>query len=324
MSLITLAFGFWIIFLISMVYEPRSFWNALLLIFNIGLTMLAVATKSGIQGLLLGLFVMVISFIFIVVALFLILNGIQMYQREGHRLQNLLSLFTGFAIIVGGIGTVKGIQYFQNRSVIRSVFNLILTLECHVTITFAAMLFYSLLYTYIPKRIRCDYIIVHGCGLKNGESVTPLLKGRVDKAVQIYRKSKELAKIVVSGGQGPDEKISEAQAMKNYLLEIGIAEDDIILEEQSKTTYENLKNVRDLLDVGGKKNRYIFVTNNYHVFRTSLFARKLKMKAQGVGCKTAGYYWPSAFIREYIAIMVHYKWVVAFIVAVWIVSVLFV
>ncbi|MBQ2401449.1 MAG: YdcF family protein, partial [Lachnospiraceae bacterium] len=174
------------------------------------------------------------------------------------------------------------------------------------------------------KRIRCDYIIVHGCGLKNGESVTPLLKGRVDKAVQIYRKSKELAKIVVSGGQGPDEKISEAQAMKNYLLEIGIAEDDIILEEQSKTTYENLKNVRDLLDVGGKKNRYIFVTNNYHVFRTSLFARKLKMKAQGVGCKTAGYYWPSAFIREYIAIMVHYKWVVAFIVAVWIVSVLFV
>lgn len=177
---------------------------------------------------------------------------------------------------------------------------------------------YSLLYTYIPKRIQCDYIIVHGCGLKNGESVSPLLKGRVDKAVQIFRKSNESAKIVVSGGQGRDEKISEAQAMKNYLLEIGVAEDSIIMEEQSKTTYENLKNVRDMLDADGMKNRYIFVTNNYHVFRTSLFARKLKMKAQGVGCKTAGYYWPSAFIREYIAIMVKYKWVVAFIVAVWI------
>lgn len=241
-----------------------------------------------------------------------------MFKREGHRLHNLLSLFMGITMIIGGIGTVRGIQYFQSVSVVDSIFNLILALECYASITFVALLLYSLLYTYIPKRIQCDYIIVHGCGLKNGETVSPLLKGRVDKAVQIYRKSNDKAKIVVSGGQGRDEKISEAQAMKNYLLEIGIKEDNIIMEDQSKTTYENLKNVKEMLDVNGKKNRYIFVTNNYHVFRTSLFARKLKMKAQGVGCKTAGYYWPSAFIREYIAVMVKYKWIVAFIVVAWI------
>ena len=41
------------------------------------------------------------------------------------------------------------------------------------------------------------------------------------------------------------------------------------------------------------------------------------MKAQGVGCKTAGYYWPSAFIREYIAVMVKYKWMVAPVILVW-------
>lgn len=232
-------------------------------------------------------------------------------------MQNLLSLFMGIAMIVGGIGTVKGMYYFQDVSVMRSAFDLILTLECYISITFTALLLYSVLYTYIPKRIRCDYIIIHGCSLLNGERVSPLLRGRVDKAVKIYQKSKGTAKIVASGGQGKDEKISEAQAMKNYLLEIGIPEDSIILEDQSKTTYENLKNVRDMFDIDGKKNRYIFVTNNYHVFRTSLFARKLKMKAQGVGCKTAGYYWPSAFIREYIAIMVKYKLVVAFIIVAW-------
>lgn len=93
MSLITFSIGLWIIFLISMIYEPRNFWNALLLIFNIGLTMLAVATKPGIQGLLLELFIMMIPVIFIVVEIFLILNGIQMFKREGHRLHNLLSLF---------------------------------------------------------------------------------------------------------------------------------------------------------------------------------------------------------------------------------------
>lgn len=80
MSLMTLAIGLWIIFLVSMVYEPRNFWNALLLIFNIGLTMLAVAAKPGIQGMLFGIFIMMIPLIFIMVAIFLILNGIQMYK----------------------------------------------------------------------------------------------------------------------------------------------------------------------------------------------------------------------------------------------------
>jgi uncharacterized SAM-binding protein YcdF (DUF218 family) len=105
--------------------------------------------------------------------------------------------------------------------------------------------------------------------------------------------------------------------MKNYLVETGFPEEDIILEEQSKTTFENLKNVRDMLDVNGVKHRYIFVTNNYHVFRTSLYAKKLKIKAGGVGCGTAAYYWPSAFIREYIAIMFRHKWIFAAIVLLW-------
>lgn len=317
MSLITLAIIFWVIFLISMFYEPRNFLNALLLIFNLGLTVLAVAAQPGIQGMILGLFIMMIPLFFMLVAIFLILNGIQMYKKEGHRLQNLLSLFLGIAMIVGGIGTVIGLNYFQESTVLSSIFYLVVLLEFYVSVTFVALLLYSLLYTYIPKRVQCDYIIIHGCGLINGERISPLLRGRVDKAVKVYQKSKGAAKIVASGGQGRDEKISEAQAMKNYLLEIGIPEADIILEDQSKTTYENLKNVRDLLDTDGQKRRYIFVTNNYHVFRTSLFARKLKMKAQGVGCKTAGYYWPSAFIREYIAVMVKYKWMIALVILVW-------
>lgn len=317
MSLITLAIIFWVIFLISMFYEPRNFLNALLLIFNLGLTVLAVAAQPGIQGMILGLFIMMIPLFFMLVAIFLILNGIQMYKKEGHRLQNLLSLFLGIAMIVGGIGTVIGLNYFQESTVLSSIFYLVVLLEFYVSVTFVALLLYSLLYTYIPKRVQCDYIIIHGCGLINGERISPLLRGRVDKAVKVYQKSKGAAKLVASGGQGRDEKISEAQAMKNYLLEIGIPEADIILEDQSKTTYENLKNVRDLLDTDGQKRRYIFVTNNYHVFRTSLFARKLKMKAQGVGCKTAGYYWPSAFIREYIAVMVKYKWMIALVILVW-------
>lgn len=99
----------------------------------------------------------------------------------------------------------------------------------------------------------------------------------------------------------------------------------MILEEKSRTTYENLKYVRNMLDSERRKHRYIFVTNDYHVFRTSLFARKLKMKAEGVGCKTANYYWPSAIIREYIAIMVIFKKVNILFAVIWLIwSVLFV
>ena len=71
--------------------------------------------------------------------------------------------------------------------------------------------------------------------------MTPLLKRRVDKALAIYYKCKKKPKIVVSGGKGSDEKISEAEAMANYLFSKGIARNQVILEKKSTNTYENLK-----------------------------------------------------------------------------------
>ncbi|WPC43729.1 YdcF family protein [Clostridium sp. JS66] len=307
-----------LILVISMLYEPRSFWNALLLMMAIGIFLLGFGSAPGIRGMILGILtLLLIPLTFLVTAIFLIVNGFEMMKKEGGRLQNVLSLLTGIAMILGSILTIAGIYFFQDTSVKRTLFSLVLILEFYIAFTFASLLIYSLIYTCLPKRLNCDYIIVHGCGLIGGERVSPLLKGRVDKAVYIYHKCRQHTKIVVSGGKGVDEKISEAAAMKNYLVETGFPEDDIILEEQSKTTFENLKNVRDMLNVNGVKHRYIFVTNNYHVFRTSLYAKKLKMKASGVGCGTAAYYWPSAFIREYIAIMFRYKWIFAAIVLLW-------
>lgn len=306
-----------IILVISMLYEPRNFWNALLLLMAIGIFLLGFGSAPGIRGMILGTLMMLIPLIFVVAAIFLIVNGFVMMKKEGRSLQNVLSLLAGIAMIVGSMATIAGIYFFQDASVMRTLLSLVLILEFYIAFTFAALLIYSLIYTCLPKRLNCDYIIVHGCGLIDGERVSPLLKGRVDKAVRVYYKCRQHPKIVLSGGKGADEKITEAAAMKNYLVGTGFPEEDIIVEEQSKTTFENLKNVRDMLDANGVKHRYIFVTNNYHVFRTSLHAKKLKMKASGVGCGTAAYYWPSAFIREYIAIMFRYKWIFAVIILLW-------
>lgn len=138
--------------------------------------------------------------------------------------------------------------------------------------------------------------------------MSPLLKKRLDKGIQVYTLGHKKALFIVSGGTGKDEIISEAEAMKNYLLTQGIAESAIIKEDSSVSTYQNIAYSKRLMDERKTMYKCIFVTNDYHVFRTAMFARKVKLNAQGIGCKTALYYWPSAFIREYIAVIFHFKW----------------
>ena len=82
----------------------------------------------------------------------------------------------------------------------------------------------------------------------------------------------------------------------------------IILEDQTRTSYENILFSKKLGEKLVASPQFLFVTNDYHVFRTSTYARKLKMKGDGLGCRTAGYYIPSAFIREYVALCVKMKW----------------
>jgi len=163
---------------------------------------------------------------------------------------------------------------------------------------------YTIFIQIMPHRMRFDYVIIHGCGLKNGEQLTRLLSDRVDKAMEIYRRCKIKPIIIPSGGRGGDETISEAQAMKNYLLAHGIPEESILLEDGSATTRENLLNSKALIDAreGGK--RTALISSNYHIYRCLRLAREVGLKCIGIGARVAFYYWPSALIREFIAVFV--------------------
>ncbi len=86
----------------------------------------------------------------------------------------------------------------------------------------------------------------------------------------------------MSGGQGPDELIAEGQAMANYALEKGVPAEDILIENQSTNTEENLKFSYALMKPGS---RFALVTNYYHVFRALLLARQLRIKCIGYGAK---------------------------------------
>lgn len=97
-----------------------------------------------------------------------------------------------------------------------------------------------------------------------------------------------------------------------FLSGIFLIYNAIILEDQSRTIYENLLFSKKLGEKLVASPQFLFVTNDYHVFRISTYARKLGMKGDGLGCQTAGYYIPSAFIREYVALCVTLKWLFMF------------
>jgi len=115
-----------------------------------------------------------------------------------------------------------------------------------------------------------DYLIVLGAQVR-GTRITKTLKKRLDTAVTYLQDNPETVAIV-SGGQGAGEDISEAEAMKRYLLEQGINENYIKIEDKSTNTNENIRFSKDIIN--DENAQVAIVTNGFHVFRAVAIARK--------------------------------------------------
>lgn len=119
---------------------------------------------------------------------------------------------------------------------------------------------------------REDAVIVLGSGIR-GEQLTVGLKNRLDEAVECYKENDDII-IVVSGGQGAQEDITEALAMERYLLRCGIPQESIIKEEKATSTYENFVYSKQILDKKlGTDYEVAFVTNDYHIYRAGSLAK---------------------------------------------------
>jgi uncharacterized SAM-binding protein YcdF (DUF218 family) len=156
-----------------------------------------------------------------------------------------------------------------------------------------------------------DYIIILGCQIKKDGTLTNLLKSRVDRALEFIKMQKDNNGkdiiFVTSGGKGENESISEAQAMKNYLISQGIDENRILMEDNSKNTAENIEFSNKLICERTSNPKVAFSTTNYHVFRAGNLASTLGYKYEGIGAKTKNYFWINAFIREFVATMINEK-----------------
>ena len=144
---------------------------------------------------------------------------------------------------------------------------------------FVIFMIYSLFLQIIPHKKDFDYLIIHGAGLLDGRRVSKLLADRLDKAILVYRKDPTPPILIPSGGKGSDEAISEAEAMAEYLIAKGIPEDKIIKEDQSATTFENLKNSKAIIDSMAGSRYTALVTSNYHVYRALRYCRAVGQSA---------------------------------------------
>ena len=241
----------------------------------------------------------------------LCVSNISLIRHEGRKLSNLFGILLSFVIVAGGVfifqydyyATGSEFEVMMHDIFINTVAALYLYLECMIAgVIFAG----ALAARHEPEKDK-DYIIILGCGLKKDGTPTPLLRGRIDRALEFARRQEEQTGkapcFVTSGGKGEDEVISESAAMANYLLENGVPEERIIREDRSTSTFENMKFSKELIESAGEGGKIAFSTTNYHVFRSGLYARRVKMRAVGMGAKTKGYFWPNAAVREFAGLL---------------------
>ena len=148
-----------------------------------------------------------------------------------------------------------------------------------------------------------DYIIVLGAKV-DPWGPSRALDDRLRAALS-YLESYPDAKAVVTGGQGADEPIAEAEAMRRYLVEQGIPEEKIVLEDRSRNTFQNMAFSKALIEREARGARVVYATTNYHVFRSGVWANLAGLPAEGVGSQTKWWYWPNAFMRECVGLMMN-------------------
>ena len=240
-------------------------------------------------------------------------SNIILLRHEKAGLKNIIGIIIGFLLILSGLfGCWYTMRDFAGSEWEYRIRNTLENVYSTIYVYFECMLIGSIVCgiraaRHVPSHDR-EYIIILGCYFRPDGTLTPLLKGRVDRALDFWRTQKEMsgkeAYLIPSGGKGSDEPMPEAFAMKRYLLEQGIPERLILTEDQSVNTFENMARSRMIIQKKDPKGKAAFVTTNYHVFRSGVWSNMADLHAEGMGSRTKWWYWPNAFMREWIGLLV--------------------
>lgn len=139
-------------------------------------------------------------------------------------------------------------------------------------------------------------VIVLGCRVK-GDKPCLALEKRVDSAYNFLLCNKDSV-AVLSGGQGRDELISEALCMKQLLVQRGIDEKRLFLEEHSVNTDENIRFSLDIIEEYGFSKEVAIATSEYHQYRAGLICKRYGLEAHALSSATRIDLLPTFLLRE--------------------------
>ena len=285
-------------------YEYWTAWGSMMTISDILLQLIGCGQR----------FISVINIPMILLAVSLAVSNIWLIIREGIKVYNALGIMIG-VLLVGGMYIIDLSNNYlasgnQLMYYVGMVVNLTVTfLSCYVECMFISTMFCAAASTRYKPAQNMDYIIILGCAIRGDGAPTPLLRGRVQRAFDFesaqFAGTGRHAKFVPSGGQGSDEVISEAESMKRCLMEMGVPEERIVKEDKSVNTYQNMAFSKKIIEEDAKTDNpnIGFSTTNYHVFRGYTLAQKAGIRAKGLSAKTKLYFFPNAFVREFIGLL---------------------
>ena len=145
-----------------------------------------------------------------------------------------------------------------------------------------------------------DYVIILGAQWRQ-EGPSEVLRRRLDKAVEYLNENPD-TQVIVSGGQGSNEPVSEAAGMRKYLVDAGISDERIRMEDASINTYQNIVFSGRLLDP--ENDKVVIVTNNFHVFRAVRIAEKQGYKdVEGMAAGSVAGMAPHNLLREFFGVV---------------------
>ncbi len=228
---------------------------------------------------------------------FFFFNGLFLIVFANSNIGNYLTVLLGLCILLPAVFK-NTTELILKRNISKVLLAFVSLLSVSVIMVSAILFIYGNVKTVTYKE---DYLIVLGCGV-NGEKPTSPLVSRLDTALSYCEKNTE-CKIIVSGGQGNGEDITEAEAMKRYLVEHGIETGRIIKEDKSTSTTENFIFSNRLVDGGFGSYSVAFITNDFHVYRANSLARYQGFKMNHMGAPMMWYNVVPSYLREMLAIV---------------------
>ncbi len=242
----------------------------------------------------------ILSILFYCFGIFFIVYYFALTSSMGQVAFSKWLLFGGFVLCI--IGFLN--QKLCNNKVYKKIFKIVKPLFLIGLTVFIITELFIIGFSFQKNMDKADYTIILGAGIR-GETMTATLKFRVDTAIEYANANEDYGYIVPSGGQGPGESITEAEAMKRYLVKYSIKSENILKEERSTDTYENLEYSKKIIEEHSGKNieelNVKVISSGFHLLRSKMLCKELGYK-NVTYCASPiwSIFIPNYYIREFV------------------------